>query len=62
MTVTIKQKRIGNYYINLEWIKEGAYHVGMYEYSRTISENYYGNLKSATNCYYRYCSKAKRNQ
>lgn len=62
MTVTTKGENIGNFYINVEINAHGVYKVGVYEYGKTIRENYYSDEKKANASFARYRRLARKNQ
>lgn len=67
MTVTLKSKHIGNYYVVIELDKTGIYGVQICEthdfgktYGYPIRKMNYRNEDKAKQCYYRYCGVAKK--
>lgn len=65
MSITIKQEKIGNFYICMEVeFPRGydVYHVSLCEDGRLLLENYYGEgqKETAKRCYYRYTARARK--
>ncbi len=60
MTTTTKAATIDRFYVRMECLKDGSWHVGLYADGRTRLENYYSSKEKARACFNRYCNKARK--
>lgn len=65
MNITLKQKAVGNYYIELAQVTRWDvtfYEVSLCWYGRQINQNIYAlaDEKNAKACFYRYTAKARK--
>lgn len=62
MTVIIKQRKIDDYTVTVSISGGERYQTLLTWNGVKIRSNYYGTVKEATRCYYRYCAVAKRGE